>query len=211
MAFFALGIMKKKTEKKAKKVALMATNGPATPPPTVAIPLESAERFFKTFEKSARRWEMVVYPGMFIVLMFMGYGFYLIYNITNDMRAMVSRFDDPEITTNLSALSQNLQALNANIAKMANRVDDMAKDTSAMSANTAAMSKSTAEMTAYMESVKYMGSMDKELKKMNQSVYVLNYSVKQMGGDISRIRRDMTGMNRSVSRPLNMMNKFLPF
>lgn len=206
----------KKTGKKAKKApeaetATSTIEQSDVAPQTVSIPLESAEQFFKTFEKSARRWEMVVYPGMFIVVMFMAYGFYLIYNITNDMRAMVSRFDDPEITANLSTLSKNLQALNGNIAKMASRVDDMALDTSHMSANTAAMSKSTAEMTKYMESVKYMGSMDRELKKMNQSVYVMNYSIKKMGGDITNIRRDMTGMNRSVSRPLNMMNKFLPF
>lgn len=214
--------MKKKTGKKANKATAAeqpraaATTAamveqPIAAPQAVSVPLESAEQFFKTFEKSARRWEMVVYPGMFIVVMFMAYGFYLIYNITNDMRAMVSRFDDPEITTNLSTLSKNLQALNGNIAKMASRVDDMARDTSHMSANTAAMSKSTAEMTKYMESVKYMGSMDRELKKMNQSVYVMNYSVKKMGSDISTMRRDMSGMNRSVSRPLNMMNKFLPF
>jgi len=201
--------MKNKTGKKAKKAA--ATEAPVAVSQTVSIPLESAERFFKTFEKSARRWEMIVYPGMAIVVMFMAYGFYLIYNITNDMRAMVARFDDPEITSNLSALSQNLQALNSNIAKMAGRVDDMATDTANMSINTAAMSKSTARMTTYMESVKYMGSMDKELKKMNQSVYVMNYSVKKMGNDITRMRQDVSGMNRSVSRPLNMMNSFLPF
>ena len=201
--------MKKKTDKKASKAKVAGHTIAA--PQSVSIPLESAEQFFKTFEKSARRWEMIVYPGMFVVVMFMAYGFYLIYNITNDMRAMVTRFDDPKITSNLNALSNNLQALNSNIARMASRVDDMARDTNAMSASTAAMSKSTAEMTTYMESVKYMGSMDKELKKMNQSVYVMNYSVKRMGGDISRMRHDMAGMNRSVSRPMNLMNKFLPF
>ena len=195
--------MKSKTEKKAKKAAEIS--------PNVTIPLASAERFFDTFEKSARRWEMIVYPGMFIVVLFMAYGFYLIYNITNDMRSMVTRFDDPEITANLSTLSNNLQALNASIGKMADRVDSMAKDTRAMSINTAAMSKSTARMTAYMENVKYMASMDTELKKMNQSVYVMNRSVKKMGNDMARMRYDMTTMNRSVSRPLNMMNTFLPF
>lgn len=198
---------KNKAEKKAHK---MAEQSPV-PTPSVSIPLESAENFFKTFEKSARRWEMIVYPGMFIVVMFMAYGFYLIYNITNDMRAMVSRFDDPQITKNLGVLSSNLQALNTNIAKMANRVDDMATDTRSMSDNTAHMSKSTARMTKYMEAVKYMRSMDTELKKMNQSVYVMNHSVKQMGSDVTRMSRDMTGMNRSVSRPLNLMNKFIPF
>lgn len=204
----------KKTGKKAKKQVSVAPTPEKTAesaPPLVSIPADAAARFFETFEKSARRWEMIVYPGMFIVVMFMAYGFYLIYNITNDMRAMVARFDDPEITTNLSTLSKNLDTLNSSISKMARRVDDMAGDTRKMSDNTAAMSKSTAQMTDYMKSVKHMGSMNTELKKMNQSVYVMNHSVKRMGNDMARMRHDMTNMNRSVSRPLNMMNKFIPF
>jgi len=199
--------MKKKSGKKAKKGIDKATQTQQQ----VAIPMESAERFFNTFEKSTKRWEMIMYPGMVIVIMFMAYGFYLIYNITTEMRTMVARFDDPQIINNLGALSDNLQALNTNIAKMASRVDSMAKDTSRMSANTTAMSTSTAKMTKYMESVKYMGSMDRELKKMNQSVYVMNHSVKKMGSDVSRMTRDFSTMNRSVSRPLNMMNSFMPF
>ena len=179
--------------------------------PTVTIPLESAERFFATFEKSAKRWEMIVYPGMFIVVMFMAYGFYLIYNITNDMRQMVTRFDDPEITKNMTQLSQTLGALNSNIGLMARRVKTMSDDTKIMSKNTTAMSKSTAQMSKSMEAVKYMKSMDTELKKMNQSVYVMNKTVRTMGGDMSNMRRDFTSMNRSVTKPLNMMNSFMPF
>ena len=179
--------------------------------PSVTIPLESAERFFATFEKSAKRWEMIVYPGMFIVVMFMAYGFYLIYNITNDMRQMVTRFDDPEITKNMTQLSKTLGALNSNIGLMARRVKTMSDDTNIMSKNTTAMSKSTAQMSKYMEAVKYMKSMDIELKKMNQSVYVMNKTVRTMGGDMSNMRRDFTSMNRSVTKPLNMMNSFMPF
>jgi uncharacterized protein YoxC len=197
--------MTKKAEKKARKKQLQE------PQPGVTIPLESAERFFETFEKSAKRWEMIVYPGMFIVVMFMAYGFYLIYNLTGDMRSMVARFDDPQITRNLNALSKTLESLNTNINLMASRVDAMAKDTGQMSSSTQKMSQSTATMTKYMESVKYMKSMDTELKKMNQSVYVMNQNVRNMSNDMRIVRRDMTNMNRSVSRPLNMMNSFIPF
>ena len=66
------------------------------------IPSAAAERFFNSFEKSARRWEMIIYPGMILVVIFMAYGFYLIYNLTNDMRTMVARFDDPQIVSNLN-------------------------------------------------------------------------------------------------------------
>lgn len=198
--------MKNKPAKKAKKSADKLTASPA-----VTIPLESAERFFNTFENSAKRWERIVYPGMFIVVLFMAYGFYLIYNITGDMRSMVARFNDPQITKDLGNLSKTLESLNKNINLMATRVDAMAKDTGKMSTSTTNMSRSTALMTKYMESVKYMKSMDTELKKMNQSVYVMNQNVKNMGGDMRVMRRDFSTMNRSVSRPLNMMNSFMPF
>lgn len=202
--------MKNKPAKKAKKAAARQAQN-AVVKPAVTVPLESAERFFETFEKSARRWERIVYPGMFIVVVFMAYGFYLIYNITGDMRQMVARFNDPQITQNLGTLSKTLESLNKNINLMATRVDAMAKDTATMSSSTTNMSRSTALMTKYMESVKYMKSMDVELKKMNQSVYVMNQNVKNMGGDMRVMRRDFTSMNRSVSRPLNMMNSFMPF
>lgn len=172
--------------------------------PAVTIPLESAERFFKTFERSAKRWEMIVYPGMVILVLFMAYGFYLIYNLTYDMRSMVARFDDPQITANLDRLSGDMAALSANIEKMTRQVQLMAKDTRAMAGSTAAMQKNTRDMTSLMASVKYMKSIDQELKRMNQSVYV-------MGSNMDRMRHDMTVMNRNVSKPFNMMNRFMPF
>ncbi|MGB5456237.1 MAG: hypothetical protein WBO18_09740, partial [Gammaproteobacteria bacterium] len=41
-------------------------------------------RLADTFDKSARRWEMVVYPSMFAFILLAGYGFYLIYHLTHD-------------------------------------------------------------------------------------------------------------------------------
>ncbi len=161
------------------------------------FPTEAAERFFLGFEKSARRWERVVYPGMVILVLLMAYGFYLIYNLTNDMRIMVTRFDDPRIITNLDQLSTDLHSLSGDIHKMTTRVHAMSNDT-------LAMSKSTRTMTELMESVKYMKSMDAELRKMNRTMYV-------MGGNVNYLRQDMAVMNRNISRPMSMMNSMMPF
>lgn len=161
------------------------------------IPSEAAERFFNSFERSARRWEMIIYPGMIILVMFMAYGFYMIYNLTSDMRTMVARFDDPQIVKNLSGISTAMQSLSIDIRQMTDKVEGMSKDTSSMSA-------STGEMAKLMKSVEYMKSIDTELKKMNQTIYV-------MGGNVSYLRRDMANMNRSISRPMGMLNSVLPF
>lgn len=175
------------------------------------IPLDSAEKFFTTFEKSARRWEMIVYPGMVIMLLFLMFSFYMIYNLADEVSKMVARFDDPQITTNLTSLSKDLEALNSNIALMAQRVKVMSDHTNKMSVNMNLMTKNTNNMSKYMKSVQYMSSMNNELKKMNQSVNVMNRSVRIMGTDMNRLRHDMSQMNRSVTRPLNFMNSFMPF
>ena len=168
------------------------------------IPSAAAERFFNRFEKSARRWEMIIYPGMILVVLFMAYGFYLIYNITNDMRTMVARFDDPQIVTNLNSMSSAMHSLSSNIKVMTDRVEAMATDTRSMAVSTKQMTVNTREMAKLMDSVRYMKSMDIELKKMNQIMHV-------MGGNVNYMRQDMAVMNRNISRPLGMMNSVMPF
>ena len=200
---------KKAKNKKQIEKAVGASADSASP--QVTIPLESAEKFFSTFEKSARRWEMVVYPGMAFVIIFLLYGFYLIYNLTTDMRNMVARFDDPQITNNLIKLSEGIDSLNANIKLMSGSVVAMTNDTSKMSLNMTKMTGNFDTMTGLMDSVTYMESMYKELKQMNQSVALMNRSVNAMGRDMRRLGVDMSQMNRSVSRPLNLMNSFMPF
>ncbi len=168
------------------------------------IPSVAAERFFNRFEKSARRWEMIIYPGMILVVVFMAYGFYLIYNLTNDMRTMVARFDDPQIVSNLNSMSNAMHSLSNNIKVMTNRVEAMSNDTHSMAINTKEMTASTKDMAKLMQSVRYMRSMDIELKKMNQIMNV-------MGGNVNYMRQDMAIMNRNISRPLGMMNSVMPF
>lgn len=177
------------------KTAKSANEAVASPP--LHIPSDAAERFFKTFEKSARRWEMIIYPGMIMVVLFMAYGFYLIFNLTNDMRTMVARFDDPQIVGNLNSIATAVHSLSSDIHSMTSRIETMA-------ANTTTMSKSTGDMTKLMESIKYMRSMDAELKNMNKTMYI-------MGGNVNHMSRDMAVMNRSFSRPMNMMNSVMPF
>jgi len=161
------------------------------------ISSDAAERFFTCFEKSARRWEMIVYPGMAILVLFMAYGFFLIYNMTNDMRTMVARFDDPQIVKNLNGISTAMQSLSVDIRQMTNRVEAMSKDTSSMST-------STGQIAQLMDSVQYMESINVELKKMNQTMFV-------MGGNVNYLRQDMAMMNRSISRPMGMINSIMPF
>ena len=191
----------------------MTANDPGAAPQTasVAVPLASAERFFENFERSSKRWERIVYPGMVLVVLFLAYGFYLIYSLTGDMRSIVKRLDTPQMIENISNLSQSMKVLTGSIDLMARNVQTMAADTSAMSANTAAMSKSTAAMTkstaAMNKKMNYLAKMD----IMTRQMQAMNLNLTAMNSDLRRMRYDFATMNRNVSRPLSMMNSFMPF
>ena len=43
------------------------------------------DKFATTFEASARRWELVVYPSLLAFIVLAAYGFYLIYTLTGDI------------------------------------------------------------------------------------------------------------------------------
>ena len=161
------------------------------------IPSQAAERFFNSFEKSARRWEMVVYPAMVLVLVIMAYGFYFVHSLTNDMRQMMARFDDPQIVNNLNSIANAMHSLSSDINHMTGKIDAMAEDTGAMS-------KSTAKMAKLMRSIEHMEAMNTELKRINKTIAF-------MSRDVNYLRQDMNNMNRSISRPMNMINSVMPF
>jgi len=48
-------------------------------------PTDPLERLANTFDSSAKRWEMVVYPSLFAFVLLAGYGFFLIYRLTHDI------------------------------------------------------------------------------------------------------------------------------
>ena len=53
-----------------------------------ALPLDMAacmDKFARTFEASARRWELIVYPSMLAFIVLAAYGFFLIYTLTGDV------------------------------------------------------------------------------------------------------------------------------
>jgi len=172
----------------------MSSETPATTPANLSIPLESAERFFETFEKSAKRWERIVYPGIAIVVIMMMLGFYMIYKVTQDMQTVMQRFSDPvmvtsitNLATDMERLTESLSTMSVNMSIMTTKVDEMSKDTRVMAA-----------------AMDHLASMDRQMTAMNSSLGT-------MGSNMDRMRWDMSAMNRSISRPMNMMNSMLPF
>jgi hypothetical protein len=71
-----------------------------------AIGSDTMERFVGSFEKSARRWELVVYPAMLAFVVLAAYGFFLVYSLTKDMHTL-ARSIDPMMSAHMSQVVES--------------------------------------------------------------------------------------------------------
>ena len=147
------------------------------------------ERFLSVFERSARRWEMIVYPSMFAFILLAGYGFFLIYSLTSDMKTIASSLD-PNMGFHMSSFDESMQSITSNVGNMTSRVEDMSSEMNAISRK--------------MNNLSTMGPIQAQLTKINQSVGLMSIN-------FDLIRHDMATMNRSISKPMSMMNSFMPW
>ena len=154
---------------------------------------DSIERLAIAFEKSAKRWEMVAYPAMILFTLIAVFGFYKIYSVSENMRIMAERLQ-PQMGEHMDKLTQSMESLTANIAQMSRNIDMMQQRIVTMSNDTNAISKQMSTLT----------TMDKNIAQMNQSVLAMTAHTDMM-------RWNMATMNRSIQRPMNFMNSFMPW
>jgi hypothetical protein len=164
--------------------------GGRTPPtPDVdcgaAIARSTMERFVEGFEKSSRRWEIVVYPAMAAFILLSIYGFYLIYSLTRD----------------LNLIAANMGSMSANIQIMTSKMDTM--DVS--------MSDMSGKLDTLQPMLSHMQAMDTSMEKMDRSIQGMEYSTRSMSYSNDQMRHAMQGMNYSVGRPMSIMNSFMPW
>ncbi len=160
-------------------------------------PSDPLERLANTFDSSARRWEMVVYPSMFAFVLLAGYGFFLIYRLTHDI-AVLSQ----SVTHMAVIVSDVMPRMSNDLTRMTGSVDNMTGNIAGMSGDIGGMTTEIVSMSGQMNSLtpmsKNIQSMTHNLGSMNRSVYGM--------------QRDMHGMNRTVSSgPFGMMNDVMPF
>lgn len=145
-------------------------------------PTDPLERLANTFDSSARRWEMVVYPSLFAFVLLAGYGFFLIYRLTHDI-AILSQ----SVTHMAVIVSDAMPRMTKDLNTMTGSIDDMSTEVTSMSG----------QMNSLTPMSKNIQSMTHNIGNMNQSVYGM--------------QRDMHGMNRTVSSgPFGMMNDMMP-
>lgn len=116
---------------------------------------DSLETLAVAFTASARRWEAIVYPSLFAFILLAVYGFYLIYNLTSDVRRVADNME--EIVTNMSEISINMRVMSNNMVVMTQTLDTQ--------------SSTMREMTFYM------GNINHSMIRMRYDIAVMNNSV----------------------------------
>jgi len=151
------------------------------------------ERFVHSFEKSARRWEIVVYPALFAFVVLAGYGFFLIYSLSNNMSKIAYSLD-PYMGPHMQSMSESISRLSDKVSLMTDTVSTMSH-----------------QLETLPPMLGHINHMSKSISHMDESITELNYSINTMQMSMTYIRQDIGSMNRNVSRPMSFFNSFAPW
>lgn len=163
----------------------------------VSDPVDPLERLANTFDTSAKRWEMVVYPSLFAFILLAGYGFFLIYHLTRDISMLAHN-----ITAMTNVVVQTMPKMAKDLGGMTGSINSMTGDINSMSENVTGMRKGISKMSDQMTTLRPMNAnlanMTDTMNSMNRSVYGMH--------------RDMGNMNKTISSgPFGVMNDMMPF
>jgi len=120
------------------------------------------ERLATTFETSARRWEMIVYPSLFAFIVLATYGFYLVFSLTHDVASLARNVSVltqsiDRMTKNMDNISTNMTTISGNMGQMNTKLDELAP----IRRNMEAMNESTRSMAMSADGMRYqMGAMN---------------------------------------------------
>ena len=105
---------------------------------------ECMGRLADSFEASARRWELIVYPSMIAFILLASYGFYLIYNLTHDISDVAKSVREmtASVTEDLGEISGKM----SHIADATAYMQPMSADIRALSGNINEMNTSVSHM-----------------------------------------------------------------
>ena len=118
---------------------------------------KSMEMLANTFSASAKRWEMIVYPSLFAFILLAGYGFYLIYSLTEDAHQMAKNMQD--ISNNMIVVSESMIAVSQNTNR---------------------------QTVAMQDIVANMQNMNVSMNQMRHDMSVMNYNVSRPMSKINK-------------------------
>ncbi len=162
----------------------------------LAVPGDALDRLGKVFERSARRWEMIVYPSIIALIALVGGAFFFIYTLTRDMRDLALQIQ-PQIGLNISKVADSVTVLSTSL-------DQMSRDIGTMRSRMEMISDDVNSMNKQMAYMKNLQIMNDQMAQMNASMTVMNAQANAM-------RSSMQSVNQSIARPMSMFNTFMPW
>lgn len=153
---------------------------------------QSMERFLCVVEKSAKQWQVIVYPSLVAFMVLAAFGFYLIYSLTSDIRTM-ARSLDPNMGHHMARITDSMQ-------KMTVTINNMSSDM-----------RSLPPMLTHMERLDgSVSSMVGQTQVMAAQTQQMNHSMRAMSYTNERMRYSVAQMSRNT-KPMSMFNNFIPF
>jgi len=143
------------------------------------------DKFARSFEASARRWELVVYPSLLAFIVLAAYGFFLIYTLTTDVGRLARSIET--MVVSMDDVAHDLHTVSGDVRRMSSTMlvvsNDVASGTDAMK-----------EMLVKMDT-------------MNQSVGVMTVPIYHMRDDMTRMNHNL----HEVAGPMKTMGGMFPF
>jgi len=215
-------------------------NQTAQEPPTIttmecgaAISSNQMAAFLASFQQSARRWEIIVYPALFAFIVLAMYGFFLIYSLTNDM-ARISASIDPEMGQHMTTMSESIKDLSVQMRIMSKQMGEVSAQMQALEPMLTEMQTIATEMQALKPMLQEMrginnqivslkpilqemqqlsiavGGMRDAVGTMSNTMQNMDDSMAYMAVSTNHMRHNMTVLNHSIARPLSYLQMF-PF
>ncbi len=144
------------------------------------------EEFERKADSSTKRLQLLVYPAMVAFVILSAFGFYLIYSLTSDVNRMADT-----IAHMSGSIDSNMDSISDTMQHMSGKMDGLNESTKSMSGNIGSMTENTDEM------VKSIGG--------------LRSATYDMAASTNNMQRDMWSLNKNISTPLSMVNKFIPW
>lgn len=150
-----------------------------------------------------RRWEKVLYPMMVAFIILAIYGFYLIYNITQDMRNMSNNMETitkemHEMTKDFGQITENMLVMTKAVVTMTNTMN---RKLESIDGRMVSMDVHLAHLNASID------GMENSFKNTNTYMSELNQSVEKIEGDFRETNQHMENMNGEISKVNQQLGK----
>jgi methyl-accepting chemotaxis protein len=164
-----------------------------------------------------RRWQMMAFPAVLAFGLLAAYGFYLVYNLVEDVDKMATAVDINMgfMSGHMSQISHNLDALTGTVRDIAVNLDDLTGTVTGMNVKLDTlppMLEAMRDMDVRIASMDdSMRSMDARAGAMTTSMQTLNNQMAAITAATQHISGNVSGLNQNIGRPMNFMNNIMPW